>query len=224
MVFSQLAQRMVSPAAAVTLVIGMVTVGIVAAAPSASAAGTVLFNQPFHDNTVDGPAGSVSLPTAAAGGGNFACLTATGNENKTGPLFSCSAPTDSAGLGQAPLHPGFDGSGGRRIRQHQRPHLPGPGRDLQLLPVRGHRGGRDGVRAGRRQPGQPGHPLGHRAVRRRPRLFRPELQHQRPELRLPGRRLRRVRQLQRQVRGLGLHRPGQHRAAHARPGRRARPG
>ncbi len=100
MVFSQLAQRMVSPAAALTLVIGMVTVGIAAAAPNASAAGTVLFNQPFHDNTVDGPAGSVSLPTAGAGGGNFACLTAMGNQNKTGPLYTCSAPTDSQGSGK----------------------------------------------------------------------------------------------------------------------------
>ncbi len=63
MVFSRIAQRMTSPAAAVLLVIGMVTVGIAAApAPSASASGTVLFNQPFHDNTVDGPVGSVSLP------------------------------------------------------------------------------------------------------------------------------------------------------------------
>ena len=64
MVFSRLAQRMVSRATAVMMVIGMVTVGIAAPAPPASAAGTVLFNQPFHDNTVDGTAGSVSLPAA----------------------------------------------------------------------------------------------------------------------------------------------------------------
>ena len=64
MVFSRLARRMTSPAVAVLLVIGMATIGIVAPAPTASAAGTVLFNQPFHDNTVDGPAGSVSLPAA----------------------------------------------------------------------------------------------------------------------------------------------------------------
>ena len=99
MVFSRLAQRMVSPAAAVMLVMGMVTVGIAVPAPSASAAGTVLFNQPFHDNTVDGPAGSVSLPTPGAGGSNFACLTAAGNKNKTGPLSTCSAPNDSQGSG-----------------------------------------------------------------------------------------------------------------------------
>ena len=62
MVFSRLAQRMTSRAVAVLLVMSTVTVGIVAPAPSASASGTVLFNQPFHDNTVDGTAGSVSLP------------------------------------------------------------------------------------------------------------------------------------------------------------------
>ena len=61
---SRIARRMTSPATAVLLVIGMVTVVIAAPAPTASAAGTLLFNQPFHDNTVDGPAGSVSLPTA----------------------------------------------------------------------------------------------------------------------------------------------------------------
>ena len=83
MVFSRIAQRMTSPAAAVLLVIGMVTVGIAAPAPAASASGTVLFNQPFHDNTVDGTAGSVSLPAPGAGGSNYACLTASGNKNKT---------------------------------------------------------------------------------------------------------------------------------------------
>ena len=99
MVFSRIAQRVTSTAVAVLLVIGTVTVGITAPAPTASAAGTVLFNQPFHDNTVDGPAGSVSLPAPGAGGSNFACLTASGNNNKTGPLFTCSAPTDSQGSG-----------------------------------------------------------------------------------------------------------------------------
>ena len=60
---SRIAQSTVSRAAAVLVVIGTVTVGIAAPAPTASAAGgTVLFNQPFHDNTVDGTAGSVSLP------------------------------------------------------------------------------------------------------------------------------------------------------------------
>ena len=56
MVLSRLAKRTVSPAVAVMLVMGLVTIGIAVHAPRASAAGTVLFNQPFHDNTVDGPA------------------------------------------------------------------------------------------------------------------------------------------------------------------------
>ena len=72
MTVSRLVRRMMSCAVSVTLVLSMITAGIAASAPSADAAGTVLFNQPFHDNTVDGPAGSVSLPTAGAGGANFA--------------------------------------------------------------------------------------------------------------------------------------------------------
>src|ERR1700722_8713040 len=99
MVFSRIAQRMTARAAAVLLVIGMVTTGIAVPAPTASAAGTVLFNQPFHDNTVDGPAGSVSLPTPGAGGANFACLTAAGNATKN-PLATCSFPTDTQGSGK----------------------------------------------------------------------------------------------------------------------------
>src|SRR5581483_4249933 len=81
------------------LMLSMITAGMAASAPSADAAGTVLFNQPFHDNTVDGTAGSVSLPAAGAGGSNFACLTATGN-NKTGPLSSCSSAPDPNGSGK----------------------------------------------------------------------------------------------------------------------------
>ena len=99
MTVSRLVRRMMSCAVSVTLVLSMITAGIAASAPSADAAGTVLFNQPFHDNTVDGPAGSVSLPTAPAGT-NSACLTARGNSNKTGPLFSCGSSTDNQGSGK----------------------------------------------------------------------------------------------------------------------------
>jgi hypothetical protein len=98
MTVSRLVRRMMSCAVSVTLVLSMITAGIAASAPRADAAGTVLFNQPFHDNTVDGPAGSVSLPTAPSGGGNMACLTAKGN-NKTGPLLSCGSSTDNQGSG-----------------------------------------------------------------------------------------------------------------------------
>lgn len=71
-----------------------------AAAPAAGAVGTVLFNQPFHDNTVDGPAGSVSLPS----GSNSACLTAAGNSSAN-PLASCPLPTDVQGSGKLRLTP-----------------------------------------------------------------------------------------------------------------------
>ena len=86
---------------AVTLLIGTVTVGLTVPAPKASAAGTVLFNQPFHDNTVDGPAGSVSIPTAPTGT-NTACLSAAGNAAKN-PLASCSSATDAQGSGKLRL-------------------------------------------------------------------------------------------------------------------------
>jgi hypothetical protein len=46
---------------------------LAASAPSAFAVGTVLFNQPFHDNTVDGPAGSVSIPATPTKTNVVAC-------------------------------------------------------------------------------------------------------------------------------------------------------
>src|SRR3984957_2625964 len=101
--FSPIAQLTTPRAAAVLLVIGMVTTGIAVPAPTASAAGTVLFNQPFHDNTVDGPAGSVSLP-ASPTGVNAACLTAAGNATAN-PLASCATATDPQGSGKLRLTP-----------------------------------------------------------------------------------------------------------------------
>ena len=72
-------------------------------APDALAAGTVLFNQPFHDNTVDGPAGAVSIPTAPTGT-NVACLSAAGNTTAN-PLASCPTATDAQGSGKLRLTP-----------------------------------------------------------------------------------------------------------------------
>ena len=86
---------------AVTLLISGVTVGMTVSAPKASAAGTVLFNQPFHDNTVDGPAGSVSIP-ASPSGTNAACLSAAGNATAN-PLASCPTSTDAQGSGKLRL-------------------------------------------------------------------------------------------------------------------------
>jgi uncharacterized repeat protein (TIGR01451 family) len=88
----------VSRVATALLLIGSVAAAVTFPAPDALAAGTALFNQPFHDRTVDGPAGSVSLP-AAPTGTNQACLTASGNSSKN-PLASCSSSTDSQGSGK----------------------------------------------------------------------------------------------------------------------------
>lgn len=65
------------------------------------AAGTVQFNQPFHDNTVDGPVGAVSVPSAPTPP-NAACLTASGNATAN-PLASCSSNKDSNGSGKLRL-------------------------------------------------------------------------------------------------------------------------
>ena len=96
-------RRMVARATAVTLLISAVAVGTTVAAPRAhAAAGTVLFSQTFHDNTLDGPAGSLALPTAPAASGNTACLTASGNATAN-PLASCPTATDTQGAGKLRL-------------------------------------------------------------------------------------------------------------------------
>lgn len=77
---------------------------------TAAAAGTVLFDQTFKDNTAGGT-GAVVLPATASGAANAACLTATGNTT-TGVLKSCptstvAAPTvnDPPGTGALSLTP-----------------------------------------------------------------------------------------------------------------------
>ncbi len=93
-------RRLVSCALAATLMICTAVVAV--AVPEANAAaGTVLFNQPFHDNTVDGPAGSVSLP-ATPTKTNVACLSAAGNA-AANPLPSCTTATDPQGSGKLRL-------------------------------------------------------------------------------------------------------------------------
>ncbi|MEU8083038.1 putative Ig domain-containing protein [Micromonospora sp. NPDC049101] len=69
----------------------------------AEAAGTVLFNQPFHNNTPDG-LGPIVLPAlpAASTTPNFACLSASGNTG-TGALRSCATQTDAPGSGKLRL-------------------------------------------------------------------------------------------------------------------------
>lgn len=69
----------------------------------AFAAGTVLFDQPFHNNTANG-IGNVILPALPSGaaGSNAACLTAAGNST-TGVLRSCTSSTESPGSGKLRL-------------------------------------------------------------------------------------------------------------------------
>ncbi|WP_374947808.1 beta strand repeat-containing protein [Agreia sp.] len=67
---------------------------------SASAVGTVLFQNAFNNRTVDGT-GSVVVPTPASGA-NTACLTVPGN-SATGPLFSCAGASDAQGSGKLRL-------------------------------------------------------------------------------------------------------------------------
>ncbi|MFI6235468.1 putative Ig domain-containing protein [Micromonospora sp. NPDC050784] len=69
----------------------------------AEAAGTVLFDQPFHNNTPDG-LGSVVLPALPTGipGTNVACLTASGNTSVGAPR-SCPAAADPPGSGKLRL-------------------------------------------------------------------------------------------------------------------------
>ncbi|MDG4780222.1 fibronectin type III domain-containing protein [Micromonospora sp. WMMD961] len=79
--------------------------GVLAFGPlPASAAGSVLFDQPFHNNTANG-IGAVAVPavpgTVAT---NAACLSAAGNPT-TGPLLSCTTSTDPQGAGKLRLTP-----------------------------------------------------------------------------------------------------------------------
>jgi uncharacterized repeat protein (TIGR01451 family) len=80
-------------AAAAVLLIAALAAAIPAAA---AASGTVLFQNGFNDDTVDGT-GTVSLP-APVGETNLACLTATGNTT-AGPLLSCAGGIDAQGSG-----------------------------------------------------------------------------------------------------------------------------
>ncbi|WP_216363487.1 putative Ig domain-containing protein [Subtercola boreus] len=64
---------------------------------SATAAGTVLFQNSFANRTVDGT-GSVTVPTPT-NGTNAVCLTASGN-SATLPLLSCPGTSDAQGAGK----------------------------------------------------------------------------------------------------------------------------
>ncbi|RFS44023.1 L-type lectin family protein [Micromonospora craniellae] len=81
------------------------TAGVLVALPGTAAAdGTVLFDQPFRNNTANG-VGAVAVPGVPSGtSSNSACLSASGN-TATGPLLSCPTSTDQPGSGKLRLTP-----------------------------------------------------------------------------------------------------------------------
>jgi large repetitive protein len=93
--------RFASLAVVVTVSLLSTMVSAVVAPTSAQAAvGTVLFQNTFADNTVDGT-GTVNKPTPTSGT-NAACLTAK-NNSATLPLISCVGSTDLQGAGKLRL-------------------------------------------------------------------------------------------------------------------------
>ncbi|MEU7652757.1 fibronectin type III domain-containing protein [Micromonospora taraxaci] len=92
------------PASASALVVVLIA-GVLAFGPlPASAAGSVLFDQPFHNNTANG-IGAVAVPAVpGTSATNAACLSAAGNST-TGPLLSCTTSTDPQGAGKLRLTP-----------------------------------------------------------------------------------------------------------------------
>ncbi|MFG1886138.1 fibronectin type III domain-containing protein [Micromonospora sp. NPDC049102] len=85
--------------------VAAVTVSVLTLTPlSAAAVGSVLFNQPFHNNTANG-IGAVAVPAVPGVlATNAACLSAAGNST-TGPLLSCTTSTDPQGAGKLRLTP-----------------------------------------------------------------------------------------------------------------------
>ncbi|MCG5468068.1 fibronectin type III domain-containing protein [Micromonospora sp. LAH09] len=94
-------RRPISTAALAVVMIA----GVLAFAPQpARAAGSVLFDQPFRNNTANG-IGAVAVPgVPGILASNAACLSAAGNST-TGPLFSCLTSTDPQGSGKLRLTP-----------------------------------------------------------------------------------------------------------------------
>ncbi|MEU8168692.1 fibronectin type III domain-containing protein [Micromonospora sp. NPDC049004] len=89
---------------AAALVVAVTAGTLALAPPSAWAVGSVLFDQPFHNNTANGigPVTVPGVPTPTAT--NTACLSAAGNSTN-GPLLSCTTSTDPQGAGKLRLTP-----------------------------------------------------------------------------------------------------------------------
>ncbi len=209
-------------ALAVTLLIVTVTVGMTVSAPRAAAAGTMLFNQPFHDNTVDGPAGSVFLP-ATPTKTNVACLSAAGNATAN-PLASCSSATDAQGSGKLRLTSSGTGLEGGVFATTSVPTSQGLDVTFNSYQYGGSFGA-DGIAfvlaaadpANPAPPsviGQSGGALGYSAQN----STNPGLSHG-----YLGVGIDAYGNYSSKYRGNGLYRPSQHRPANGRPGRGARP-
>ncbi len=80
----------------------LATLLVVGTPTTAFAAGTSLFNNTFHNNTVDGT-GTVTVPVPSSGT-NDACLTAKSNSTSP-PLLSCAGAVDNQGSGKLQLTP-----------------------------------------------------------------------------------------------------------------------
>ncbi|MEV6814730.1 putative Ig domain-containing protein [Micromonospora sp. NPDC051296] len=100
MSFARWWRRVLATALSVAL-----SVGAVVALPGVAAAdGSVLFDQPFRNNTPNG-LGAVAVPGVPSGtNSNSACLSAAGNTT-VGPLLSCPTSTDAQGSGKLRLTP-----------------------------------------------------------------------------------------------------------------------
>ena len=173
----------------------------------ALAAGTVLFNQPFHNNTRRGPAPS-SCRRCRAGPRDEHRLPDRRRQPGTGALRSCTTRPDTPGQRQAAAHrtPTINRTGGL-FGAASVPTSQGLDVTFNTYQYGGTGAGRrHGLRAGRGRPRQPaspatiGQPAGRWAT---PRSRQPC----RPGQRLPRHRPRRLRQLQQQhLPGHRLHR------------------
>ena len=203
-----------------------VTVGVLGVAPlPASAAGSVLFDQPFHNNTAR-RVGAVAVPAVPGTRRHQRRLPERRRQLHHRPAAQLHHLHRPAGRGQTAPHPRRHQPAGRRVRRGERAHLAGPAPHLQHLPVRRHEHRAPTAWRSRWPPWTPPtrgprRPSAHRAARwatpRRSTAVRRSLQ------RLPGRRARRLRQLQQQhLPGDRLHQPAvhlDHRRAGPRPGR-----
>ena len=85
-----------------TVATALIASALVVMSPGvAMAAGSTLFDQPFHNSSADGQ-GAVAIPGMPDSGTNIACLTASGNPGTSQPQ-SCASALDTPGAGKLRL-------------------------------------------------------------------------------------------------------------------------